>query len=209
MISVALLTALIVPTTAAWLPQASNRRAVISGAAALLPAALTPSPVFARSKEEAKKKAAMKETAAEARQAMKEYKFAPRPELEGNAETGYAYKTGSITAGSQGEAADYFKVKGSSEEFRTKIDPNAAYRAQKGEKVVVAAPKQPSGASGPSEDEKKIEAALSQFKGQKDEMGRVIYADPKTPKVSSTTPAVDLDDEDLELLVALRGGKKR
>ena len=66
-------------------------------------------PAFATSKSKAASKALQKQTAAEAKQAMKEYKFAPRPVLEGNAETGYAYKAGTVTAGSQGELAGYFK----------------------------------------------------------------------------------------------------
>jgi len=43
---------------------------------------------------------------------MKEYKYAPRPVLEGNAETGYSYKAGTIQAGSTGELSSYFKDKG-------------------------------------------------------------------------------------------------
>ena len=69
-------------------------------------------PAFARSKEKAAEKALQKQTAAEARQAMKEYKYAPRPELVGNAETGYSYKAGTVQAGSTGELSSYFTEKG-------------------------------------------------------------------------------------------------
>jgi len=96
----------------AWVPQQAplDRRAVLSGAAAA--AALMPASAMARSKEKAAEKAAQKATAAEARQAMKEYKYAPRPVLEGNAETGYSYKAGTVQAGSTGELSSYFKDKG-------------------------------------------------------------------------------------------------
>ena len=43
---------------------------------------------------------------------MKEYKYAPRPELVGNAKDGYTYKEGTIKEGSQGELASYFTDKG-------------------------------------------------------------------------------------------------
>lgn len=98
---------------AAWAPQGSpliDRRAVLTGA--VTTAALAPLPAFARSKEKAKEKALQKETAKEAAQAMKEYKTAPRPELIGNAETGYSYKAGTVKDGSTGELASYFKDKG-------------------------------------------------------------------------------------------------
>ena len=97
-----------------WTPPASvlDRRAVLGAAGTALLAA--PFPAAARSKEKAAEKALQKATAAEARQAMKEYKMAPRPELLGNAETGYTYKAGTTGAGSQGELSSFFKEKGSS-----------------------------------------------------------------------------------------------
>jgi len=199
----ALLLAFLVAPSAAWLPQTAllNRRAVLGGAAT----AILPLPAFAKSKEKAKEEAVQKATAKEARQAMKEYKFAPRPVLEGNAETGYKYKEGTIGAGSQGEVAAYFKEKGQSEEFRKRIDPNAAYKAKTGEAVVASsAPPTATKSKGLSEDEKRINEALSQFKGQKDEMGRVIMAD--TPK---TATKVDLDEDMLAEIEALRGKKIR
>ena len=161
----------------------------------------------ARSKEKAKEKAVQKETAAEARQAMKEYKFAPRPELEGNAETGYKFKEGTIGSGSQGEVASYFKEKGSSAEFRKKVDPTAAFKASKGEQLAADAPKKkPSATKELTEDEKRINAALNQFKGQKDDMGRVIGG----ADLAKTAATVELDatEEDLALMRSLRGGKK-
>lgn len=103
---------MIVATLAAtaWAPQATvGRRAVLAGAAAI---STVPLPAVALSKEKAKEKALQKETASEAKQAMKEYKFAPRPELQGDAKTGYTYKEGTVGAGSQGELAGYFKDKG-------------------------------------------------------------------------------------------------
>ena len=97
---------------AAWqAPLQIDRRAVLSAAVPALLA--TPLPAAAKSKEAAKKKAMQKETASEVRQAMKEYKTAPRPELVGNAQTGYTYKADTVKAGSQGELASYFKEKGS------------------------------------------------------------------------------------------------
>jgi hypothetical protein len=98
--------------SAAWSLQGPplDRRAVISGV--LTTSALAPMPAFAKSKEKAKEKALQKETAKEAQQAMKEYKLAPRPELVGNAETGYSYKADTVKSGSTGELASYFKDKG-------------------------------------------------------------------------------------------------
>ena len=88
---------------AAWVSKAPvDRRAVLSGTAAV--ALLTsPWPAVATSKEKARQKAIMKETAAETRQAIKEYKYAPRPVVEGTMETGYRYKEGTFQAGSTGE----------------------------------------------------------------------------------------------------------
>lgn len=99
--------------TAAWSPpQQMPRRAVLGGATAALFSSSCPSPAFARSKEKAKEMAMQKATAKEAREAMKEYKFAPRPELVGNAETGYKFKEGTVKEGSTGELASYFTQKG-------------------------------------------------------------------------------------------------
>ena len=99
--------------TTAWSPPHQvPRRAVLGGSAAALFSSAYPSPAFARSKEKAAEKALQKATAKEAREAMKEYKLAPRPELVGNAETGYKYKEGTVKAGSTGELASYFTEKG-------------------------------------------------------------------------------------------------
>ena len=43
---------------------------------------------------------------------MKEYKYAPRPELVGSVETGYAYKAGTVKEGSIGELSSFFNDKG-------------------------------------------------------------------------------------------------
>ena len=62
-------------------------------------------PVEAATKQEA----IQKETAKNAKQAMKEYKYAPRPELEyglkPDGTMGYIYKEGTVKPGSQGELA--------------------------------------------------------------------------------------------------------
>ena len=107
------LLALLAGSTAALLPQQAlqSRRAVISGAASVAILA-APWPAVARSKEKAAEKMAQKATAKEAREAMREYKYAPRPELVGNAETGYSYKEGTVKEGSTGELSGYFKEKG-------------------------------------------------------------------------------------------------
>jgi hypothetical protein len=95
-----------------------DRRAVLRSAATVALAA--PLPALAISKEAAEKKAIMRETAKEAREAIKEYKFAPRPEIQGSAETGYTF-VGDYTAGTNGEMASYFTKKGEKlrAEYRT------------------------------------------------------------------------------------------
>lgn len=107
----ALATTAVLAAFSPQLPLQLDRRALLTGAATSA-ALLAPLPAFARSKEKAAEKALQKATAGEARQAMKEYKFAPRPELEGNAKDGYAFKAGTVGEGSQGELASYFKDKG-------------------------------------------------------------------------------------------------
>jgi len=101
--------ALVAPSSCFNAPTLGRRSVVLGGAAAL---ASAPTGAFALSKSKAAEKALQKETAKEAREAMKEYKFAPRPVLEGNAASGYSYKEGTVGAGSQGELASYFKDKG-------------------------------------------------------------------------------------------------
>lgn len=99
---------------AALLPSSPmDRRAVLGGTVTAASLLVSPLPASARSKEKAKEKAMQKATAGEARQAMKEYKYAPRPELVGNAETGYKFKEGTVKEGSTGELASYFTDKGS------------------------------------------------------------------------------------------------
>ena len=112
----------IVAALTAWTPNALlDRRAVLGGAASAALLAV-PSAAMAKSKERAAEKAVQKATAAEARQAMKEYKYAPRPELVGDAKTGYTYKADTLQAGSQGELASYFKDKGSKIQGEYKAD---------------------------------------------------------------------------------------
>ena len=94
----------------AWSPQVDGRAVASRRSAISLGAALfAPLPAFAKSKEKAKQEAIQKETAKNAKQAMKEYKYAPRPELEyglkPDGTMGYIYKEGTVKAGSQGELA--------------------------------------------------------------------------------------------------------
>lgn len=96
---------------------------------------------MARSKEKAAEKALQKATAAEARQAMKEYKYAPRPELIGNAETGYSFKEGTVKAGSTGELASYFTEKGATVQAKYAADKARATGASTAEAERIAAEK--------------------------------------------------------------------
>lgn len=105
-------TSLLLSSAAFTPPQPMPRRAVLSAAAAAAFSSSHVLPAAATSKKKAAEKALQKSTAKEAREAMKEYKTAPRPELLGNAETGYSYKAGTVKAGSQGELASYFNDKG-------------------------------------------------------------------------------------------------
>ena len=116
MLAVALL------ASTAWSLQAPmDRRAVLRSAATATVLA-APFPAVARSKEKAASKATTKATAKEAQQAMKEYKFAPRPELVKGADGSYKFKEGTVKAGSQGELASYFNVKGASLQADYKAD---------------------------------------------------------------------------------------
>ena len=110
--SSALVASLLVLPAAAWLPQAPllDRRAVLSATAAA--GFALPLPAVAKSKKKAAEEAVQKETAKEAKQAMKEYKYAPRPELVRNADGSYSYVEGTVKEGSIGEVAGYFKEKG-------------------------------------------------------------------------------------------------
>ena len=84
---------------------ASRRTALGLGAAAALAA---PWPAVAISKKAAESKALMRETAKEQAEALKEYKFAPRPELNDDG----TFKESTLKAGSTGELASYYKQKG-------------------------------------------------------------------------------------------------
>ena len=92
----------------AWSPQVDGRAVASRRTALSLGAALfAPLPAFATSKEKAKQMAIQKETAKEAKEAMKQYKFAPRPELEygkkPDGTMGYVFVEGTVKPGSQGE----------------------------------------------------------------------------------------------------------
>ena len=94
----------------AWSPQVDGRAVASRRSAISLGAALfAPLPAFATSKEKAKNMAMQKETAKQAKEAMKQYKFAPRPELEygkkPDGTMGYVFVEGTVKAGSQGELA--------------------------------------------------------------------------------------------------------
>jgi len=132
-----LVVAALLTSAASWQAPLVDRRAVLSGAATASVLA-APLPAFATSKEKARQKALQKETAAEARQAMKEYKYAPRPELVGNAETGYSYKQGTVQAGSTGELSAYFTDKGSKIQAEYKADKARAAGASKADAARLA-----------------------------------------------------------------------
>ena len=176
-----LLLALLAAPASALLGKARlSRWAVLSGGAAT--AAMAPIPAFARSKEKAKEKAMQKATASEARQAMKEYKYAPRPELLGNAETGYSYKAGTIQAGSTGELSSYFKEKGTTIQSQYAEDkaraagksPTEARRAAQAVEAQARAEKEASLAKKKSigEDEKRVAAFCKENPDAVDNLGR-------------------------------------
>jgi len=122
-------------------------------------------------------------TASEARQAMKEYKYAPRPELVGSAETGYAFKAGTVQAGSQGELSSYFKQKGATIQASYAEDKARAAGLSKEEAAKVASStlqkrKEEIAAKSRrelSDDEKKIAAYAEKNRGMKDEQGRLMF----------------------------------
>ena len=90
----------------AWTGPPVSRRAALALASAGASAVLRPAPAAARSKEKAKEKALSKATAAEQRQAVKEYKTAPRPEIVFDERTGkYNFVEGTVKAGSSGDLA--------------------------------------------------------------------------------------------------------
>ena len=171
-------------TAMALLPGAPlDRRAVLSGVVAAAPAALlAPLPAVARSKEKAAEKALQKATAAEARQAMKEYKYAPRPELVGNAKDGYAYKAGTVQAGSTGELASYFTDKGADIQADYKLrrakemglsDAEAKAQAQAAKDAVLSK-KRANQKKAANADDEKIKAKLKEYEGVRDDMGRLV-----------------------------------
>mmetsp|Transcript_38699 Transcript_38699/g.115840 ORF Transcript_38699/g.115840 Transcript_38699/m.115840 type:complete len:184 (-) Transcript_38699:827-1378(-) len=168
--------------TSSLLLQPSRRSALTLAAAGIAP--LAPLlPASARSKEKAAEKALQKATASEARQAMKEYKYAPRPELVGSAETGYAFKAGTVQAGSQGELSSYFKQKGATIQASYAEDKARAAGLSKEEAAKVASStlqkrKEEIAAKSRrelSDDEKKIAAYAEKNRGMKDEQGRLMF----------------------------------
>ena len=167
--------------SAAWLPPLHlDRRAVLSGTAAVL----APMPAMAKSKKKAEEEAVQKATAKEARQAMKEYKYAPRPVLEGNAETGYTFKEGTVSAGSTGELAGYFQEKGASIQAQAAADKARAAGLTKAEadkkaKEKLAQYEQEKAArlaekNVMSEDAKKIKEYCAKNPDVKDSVGRYM-----------------------------------
>jgi len=115
---------------------------------------------------------------------MKEYKYAPRPELVGNAETGYSFKEGTVKAGSTGELASYFTEKGAKVQAEYKADVAKANgmtsaQAKKVEeetlkKIQAERAAKIAKARELSEDAKKIKADCEKNKGLRDEYGRLV-----------------------------------
>jgi len=116
---------------------------------------------------------------------MKEYKYAPRPELVGDAKSGYAYKDGTVKAGSQGELASYFTDKGADiqadyKKRRAKelglSEAEAAKQAEQARQAVLASKASAKkAAASVSADELKIQQKMKEFEGVRDDMGRLIF----------------------------------
>lgn len=159
-----------------------RRTAIGSAALGLMAIAAAPGPAAARSKEKAKEKAIQKATASEARQAMKEYKFAPRPELVGDASTGYSFKEGTVKAGSTGELAGYFKDKGADIQAEYKAEKARATGATAADARRIAEEQKKKAAEAAAakkkreltSDELKIKEMNERRKGERDDMGRLI-----------------------------------
>ena len=169
----------------AWSLQAPvDRRAVLRSAATATVLA-APFPAVARSKEKAAEKATQKATAREAREAMKEYKFAPRPELERAADGSYKFKEGTVKAGSQGELASYFNEKGATIQANYKAEQALARGQTKAEAAKVASSTYESinkkkqadkaKASELSADAKRILEYAEKNKDLRDEYGRKVF----------------------------------
>ena len=140
-------------------------------------------PVSAKSKARAAAAALQKETAKEQAQAMKEYKYAPRPVIEGSLETGYKYDKSTLKAGSTGELADYYRQKGAkinAEYFeeQARAQGRSAAEAKKigAEKAALYADAEKARKTKVlSEDEKKIAEFAKQNAGLKDKSGRLEF----------------------------------
>jgi hypothetical protein len=225
-------TLLLLESCSAWRAVPTlDRRAAVLGGSALLWAA--PSPGWAKSKEKAKEKAIQKETAREAAQAMKEYKsvfdraacavalpnphthahphfhtltrYAPRPELVGNAESGYTFKEGTVKAGSQGELAGYFTNKGEvlRAEYKAEKARATGATALEADKVKATTVAKAGPRGELSTDEKQINAKLDEFRGQRDEQGRVIGG-LQASKNKQSAADVEFDEETLEMIESLK-----
>ena len=165
-------------------PAALDRRAVLSSGGALATALLAvPLPVSAKSKARAAAAALQKETAKEQAQAMKEYKYAPRPVIEGSLETGYKYDKSTLKAGSTDELADYYRQKGAkinAEYFeeQARAQGRSAAEAKKigAEKAALYADAEKARKTKVlSEDEKKIAEFAKRNAGLKDKSGRLEF----------------------------------
>tara|TARA_B110001452_G_scaffold69251_1_gene55870 strand:- start:294 stop:833 length:540 start_codon:yes stop_codon:yes gene_type:complete len=169
----------------AWSLQAPmDRRAVLRSAATATVLA-APFPAVARSKQAAAEKATQKATAKEAQQAMKEYKFAPRPELEKTADGSYKFKEGTVKAGSQGELSSYFNQKGASIQAQYQAERALASGQSKAEAQRVASStyekinkkkaEDKAKAGALTEDAKRILEYAEKNKDLRDEYGRKVF----------------------------------
>ncbi|KAL3914252.1 MAG: hypothetical protein SGPRY_007687 [Prymnesium sp.] len=178
MVRLASLALLLAPASALRAHAPLSRRAVLSSSLAPALVVSVPLPALARSKEKAEEKAIQKATAKEARQAMKEYKYAPRPVLEGSLETGYSFKEGTVKAGSTGELASYFNEKGATIQAeyaaeKARAVGKSSEEAKKAAYEKMASTKKPK-KQELSDDAKKIIEFCAQNKDLRDQMGRPV-----------------------------------
>ena len=133
-----------------------------------------------------------------------EYKFAPRPELVGNAETGYSFKAGTVKEGSTGELAGYFTTKG--EKIQTDYKQEKCKAGQTKACQALDGSKKAAGSSGPakSDDEIKIEKKLA-------ETGCLTYSPTGACIKADKTEvgSIEIDDETAEILKALKSKAKK
>lgn len=134
----------------------------------------------AKSKKKAEEAMRQKETAAEARQAMKEYKYAPRPELNDD----FTFKEGTVKAGSTGELSGYFKEKGASLQAQRLEDKaiaqgKTAEEAKKEaarvfERLEAEKREAKARAKSMSEDAKRVAEFCAKNKGVRDNVGNLL-----------------------------------